>query len=83
MLTTWIMQLLDRDPSRRLGSKPQDGGPTDLRSHPWFQTIDWDTLETKQQTAPFIPDVRVYMPDISLGAILISIPQLWIVIVPW
>jgi len=49
---------LDRDPSRRLGCKPHGEGFTELQRHPWFQSIDWDTLETKQQTPPFVPDSK-------------------------
>ncbi|KAI0331480.1 kinase-like protein [Cubamyces sp. BRFM 1775] len=47
---------LERDPSRRLGCKPNGEGFEELKRHPWFSCIDWDTLETKEQTAPFIPD---------------------------
>ncbi|KDQ61652.1 hypothetical protein JAAARDRAFT_54998 [Jaapia argillacea MUCL 33604] len=50
--------LLDRDPARRLGCKPHGEGFQELRRHPWFRTIDWDTLDTKEQTAPFIPDSK-------------------------
>ncbi|KAJ3537738.1 hypothetical protein NM688_g6633 [Phlebia brevispora] len=49
---------LDRDPTRRLGCKPNGEGFAELRRHPWFQVIDWETLETKQQTPPFIPDSK-------------------------
>ncbi|KAI0704371.1 kinase-like domain-containing protein [Cytidiella melzeri] len=49
---------LDRDPSRRLGCKPHGEGFAELRRHPWFQTIDWDTLDTKEQTPPFVPDSK-------------------------
>ncbi|KAI8996379.1 kinase-like protein [Trametes punicea] len=49
---------LDRDPSRRLGCKPNGEGFEELKRHPWFSCIDWDTLETKSQTAPFIPDSK-------------------------
>ncbi|KAJ7449517.1 kinase-like domain-containing protein [Mycena latifolia] len=48
--------LLDRDPSRRFGCKPNGEGYQELRRHPWFKTIDWDTLESKEQTPPFVPD---------------------------
>lgn len=51
-------QLLDRDPARRFGCKPNGEGYQELRRHPWFKTIDWDTLESKEQIPPFIPDVR-------------------------
>ncbi|KAI1796584.1 kinase-like protein [Ganoderma leucocontextum] len=47
---------LERDPSRRLACKPGGEDFGEVKTHPWFQTIDWDTLETKEQTAPFIPD---------------------------
>ncbi|KAI0675467.1 kinase-like protein [Trametes maxima] len=47
---------LERDPPKRLGCKPNGEGFEELKRHPWFSTIDWDTLETKEQTAPFIPD---------------------------
>ncbi|CDO77658.1 hypothetical protein BN946_scf184969.g9 [Trametes cinnabarina] len=48
--------LLDRDPSRRLGCKPNGEGFEELKRHTWFSCIDWATLDTKEQTAPFIPD---------------------------
>ncbi|KAI9064143.1 kinase-like protein [Trametes sanguinea] len=47
---------LDRDPSRRLACKPNGEGFEELKRHPWFSSIDWNTLDTKEQTAPFIPD---------------------------
>ncbi|KAI0343168.1 kinase-like protein [Trametopsis cervina] len=53
-----LKSFLDRDPSRRLGCKPNGEGFAELRRHPWFQSIDWDTLESKEQTSPFIPDSK-------------------------
>ncbi|KAJ7760359.1 kinase-like domain-containing protein [Mycena metata] len=50
--------LLDRDPSRRFGCKPNGEGFQELRRHPWFKPIDWDTLESKELTPPFIPDAK-------------------------
>ncbi|KAI0819659.1 kinase-like protein [Trametes gibbosa] len=47
---------LERDPTKRLGCKPNGEGFEELKRHPWFSSIDWDTLESKEQTAPFIPD---------------------------
>jgi len=26
--------------------------------HPWFSPIDWDTLDSKEQISPFIPDSK-------------------------
>ncbi|GAW07461.1 agc yank protein kinase [Lentinula edodes] len=53
-----IKGLLDRDPARRFGCKPNGEGYQELRRHPWFKTIDWDTLESKEQIPPFIPDSK-------------------------
>ncbi|KAG6837156.1 hypothetical protein H0H93_013746 [Arthromyces matolae] len=50
--------LLDRDTTRRFGCKPNGEGYQELRRHPWFKTIDWETLETKEQISPFIPDTK-------------------------
>ncbi|TFK51637.1 kinase-like protein [Heliocybe sulcata] len=50
--------LLERDPAKRLGCKPNGEGFEELRRHPWFKNIDWGTLESKQQTSPFIPDSK-------------------------
>lgn len=46
--------LLTRDPTKRLGSNP----PDDLRSHPFFRTVDWDKLYNRQVQAPFKPKVK-------------------------
>ncbi|KAI0788818.1 kinase-like protein [Abortiporus biennis] len=53
-----LKSFLDRDPARRLGCKPHGDGFRDLKKHPWFQSIDWDTLDSKEQTSPFIPDSK-------------------------
>lgn len=50
------MQLLTRNTEQRLGCR-QSSGLKDLQAHPWFKTIDWDLLEAKQITPPFVPDV--------------------------
>ncbi|KAI0791634.1 AGC/YANK protein kinase [Irpex lacteus] len=49
---------LDRDPPRRLGCKPHGEGFSELQRHPWFQVIDWETLDLKEQTPPFVPDSK-------------------------
>ncbi|EPQ56369.1 kinase-like protein [Gloeophyllum trabeum ATCC 11539] len=50
--------LLTRDPAQRLGCKPHGEGFEELRRHPWFRNIDWETLESKQATPPFVPDSK-------------------------
>ncbi|KAI0080177.1 kinase-like protein [Panus rudis PR-1116 ss-1] len=49
---------LERDPTKRLGSKLFAEGYEELKSHPWFQSIDWETLERKELTPPFVPDSK-------------------------
>lgn len=54
-------QFLERDPSKRLACKPGGEDFEEVKRHPWFQNINWETLETKEQIAPFIPDVRLLL----------------------
>lgn len=49
---------LEREPSRRMACKPGGEDFGEVKRHPWFQNIDWETLETKEQIAPFIPDSK-------------------------
>ncbi|KAF8920646.1 kinase-like domain-containing protein [Mucidula mucida] len=53
-----VKGLLDRDTSRRFGCKPNGEGYQELRRNQWFQTIDWETLESKEQIPPFVPDAK-------------------------
>lgn len=48
--------LLERDPDFRLGCS-QDGGFAALMAHPWFSTLDWEGLQSKQVAPKFVPDV--------------------------
>ncbi|GJE91076.1 kinase-like protein [Phanerochaete sordida] len=49
---------LERDPAKRLACKPNGEGFAELKAHPWFETINWDTLGDKAQPAPFVPDSK-------------------------
>ncbi|KAH7914616.1 kinase-like domain-containing protein [Hygrophoropsis aurantiaca] len=49
---------LERDPGHRLACKSHGEGFEQLQKHPWFQSIDWVTLETKEQIPPFTPDSK-------------------------
>ncbi|KIY70288.1 kinase-like protein [Cylindrobasidium torrendii FP15055 ss-10] len=50
--------LLDRDTSRRTGCKPNGEGFQELRRNPWFKEIDWEKLELKELSPPFVPDAK-------------------------
>eukprot|EP01033_Poteriospumella_lacustris_P011218 gene11217-7979_t len=49
-----ISKLLDVNPKTRLGSGPN--GAKDIKSHPFFKTMDWNRLEQKQIEPPFKPE---------------------------
>jgi len=53
---SFLIGLLERDPSKRLGCRKDRFG--DIRRHPWFESIDWDTLDEKSVTPPYIPDPK-------------------------
>lgn len=48
-----IRKLIVVDPSARLGSR----AISDIRSHKWFSSIDWEALLAKQIVSPLIPKV--------------------------
>ncbi|XP_051895240.1 protein kinase C zeta type isoform X2 [Pristis pectinata] len=47
---------LNKDPKERLGCQSQTGF-TDIQTHTFFRSIDWDLLEKKQVTPPFKPQI--------------------------
>mmetsp|Transcript_21157 Transcript_21157/g.59545 ORF Transcript_21157/g.59545 Transcript_21157/m.59545 type:complete len:460 (+) Transcript_21157:176-1555(+) len=60
-----LQKLLVRDPEKRLAE------PKAIKAHPWFGGIDWEKLEKKEMTPPFIPpvkdeaDVRMVDPEFT------------------
>ena len=49
-----IRGLLARDPAARLGSRHPDG-LADIKGHPFFRGANWEKLERKEVTPPFVP----------------------------
>ena len=49
------LQLLQKEPSQRLGSGPSGGD--DIKRHKWFKTINWKKLEARELLPKFKPDV--------------------------
>ncbi len=45
------MQLLERDPAKRLCE------PDQIKAHPFFKTIDWQKLAEQNVTPPYVPPV--------------------------
>ena len=50
-----LQKLLERDPSKRLGSSEEDA--LELKRHAWFAKIDWEKLMKKEVEPPFKPFV--------------------------
>jgi hypothetical protein len=45
------MRLLEKNPRDRLGAANSD----EIRSHPWFEKVNWNALLAKSIKAPFVP----------------------------
>jgi len=50
-----IVQLLNRDPKKRLGSKDD---VNDLKIHPFFKTISWEKMMKKELDPPYKPKTK-------------------------
>ena len=57
----FINKTLQRKPSNRLGLN----GPNEVKSHIWFQDIDWQGMSEKKIDAPFKPEPRQPAKDIK------------------
>lgn len=51
-----IQRLLIKDPKKRLGSGPS--GAQNVKSHPFYQKLNWEDLAAKKVPAPFQPVIR-------------------------
>ena len=51
-----ILKLLEKNPSKRLGSHK---GIKEIKKHPFFKSINFDLLQKKEVTAPFIPQLKI------------------------
>lgn len=49
-----LESLLKKDPAKRLGSKSSD----EVKSHPWFNGVNWEYLFHKKYDAPFVPIIK-------------------------
>ncbi len=55
-------QLLEKDPVNRLGTRE---GLDEIMRHPFFASLDWDQLLSKQIEAPFKPKLSADVFDVS------------------
>ena len=47
-----LRQLLQREVSRRYGSLAREG-PREIRNHPWFSCVDWNSLFEQKLMPPY------------------------------
>jgi serine/threonine protein kinase len=52
---SFVKGLLNRNPKHRLGA---NGGAPELKSHAFFNDIDWDALKKKKVVPPFKPKLK-------------------------
>ncbi|CAE8584220.1 unnamed protein product, partial [Polarella glacialis] len=50
-----VSGLLERTPELRLGASSR--GATEIKEHPYFATLDWDALVSRQLPPPWAPDI--------------------------
>ncbi|KAJ7033362.1 kinase-like domain-containing protein [Mycena alexandri] len=50
-----IMKLMETDPSKRYGNMRHGAG--DVFAHAWFREVDWERLEGREITAPYLPRI--------------------------
>jgi protein kinase X len=51
-----IKKLLVNDRSKRLGA--MKNGSEDIKSHKWFKSVDWATVDQRRMTPPIVPKVN-------------------------
>lgn len=51
----FIRRTLVKDPRKRLGGGSEDS--LEIKSHPFFKSINWDDLAQKKVVAPFVPKI--------------------------
>jgi hypothetical protein len=54
----FVAKLLVKDPTQRLGSRTNS---QDIKSHPFYDKIDWEQLENGEIKPPLQPDVLNYV----------------------
>ena len=59
-----LIELLSRDPTRRLGNKPGDNDVEAIKAHPFFACVDWVAVLAKRVSPPWRPEA-VKATDVS------------------
>lgn len=59
-----LVELLAREPSKRLGNRPGDNDVEAIKSHPFFASVDWNAILDKKVSPPWRPEA-VKATDVS------------------
>ena len=62
IFSSFLHQLLRKNPERRLGSSQRDA--EDIKKQPFYKDMKWDSLLHRKLKAPFIPTVK-HAEDVS------------------
>ncbi|XP_033227710.1 protein kinase C isoform X2 [Belonocnema kinseyi] len=49
---------MTKNPAKRLGCVTANGGESAIRTHPFFQYMDWEALEARKLKPPFRPKIK-------------------------
>lgn len=49
-----MKKLLHKDPAKRLGHR----SAKDIKDHPWFDKLNWESIQNKKIKAPFVPKLN-------------------------
>jgi len=63
---TLLTALLERSPQKRLQE------PKLIKQHPYFKGVDWDAIERKEVSPPFVPNVKGKMDTSQVDAEFLS-----------
>ena len=55
LIINYIIQLLTREPEKRLGSGRGDA--EEIKRHPFFKGVNWDDMLAKKVPPPFYPSI--------------------------
>lgn len=51
-----LRRLLRRDPKKRIGHG--EDGAEEIMNHPFFDSVDWEKLASREATPPYVPKVK-------------------------
>lgn len=59
---------MTKNPAKRLGCVTANGGESAIRTHPFFQYMDWEALEARKLKPPFRPKIKSKKDAVNFDA---------------